>query len=169
VSRLWIARHAEALPDQSALTEAGRRQAALLGERLAGVPITRISHSPLPRAVETASIVAERLPGVPVQAAPELDDTDPDLEPAAAAAMVARFARPAADELVITHNFQVAWFVRDALSAPADRWIGLNQCNAGLTVLGYRDGRPPSLMVFNDVSHLPAELRWTGFPAELRL
>lgn len=169
MSRLWVVRHAEAVPDESALSEVGRRQAALLGERLAGEPITRISHSPLPRAAETASIAARRLPGVPVQAASELADADPDADPAGAAAMVARFARPAADEVVVTHNFQVAWFVRDALSAPADRWIGLNQCNAGVTVLGYRDGRPPSLLVFNDVSHLPAELRWTGFPAELRL
>jgi broad specificity phosphatase PhoE len=169
VSRLWIARHAEALADESGLTAAGRRQAALLGERLADVPLSRISHSPLARAVETARIVALSLPGVPVEVAPELDDADPTEDPAGAAAMVARFGRPPADELVITHAFQVGWFVRDALDAPASRWVGLNQCNAGLTVLGYRDGRPPSVMVFNDVSHLPPDLRWTGFPAELRL
>ena len=169
MSRLWIARHAEALPDESGLSELGRRQAALLGSRLAGVPLTRISHSPQARAVETARIVALSLPGVPVEVAAELDDTDPSEDPAAAAAMIARFGRPATDELVITHAFQVGWFVRDALEAPASRWVGLNQCNAGLTVLGYRAGRPPSVMVFNDVSHLPADLRWTGFPAELRL
>ena len=169
MSRLWIARHAEALPDQSGLTEIGRRQAALLGQRLAGVPLSRISHSPRARAVETAQIVALSLPAVPVVVAAELDDADPSVDQAGAEAMVARFARPAADELVITHNFQVAWFVRDALEAPVARWAGLNQCNAGLTVLGYREGRPPSMMVFNDVSHLPPDLRWTGFPAEIRL
>jgi len=168
MSRLWIARHAEAVADESGLTETGRRQAVLLGERLAAVPITRISHSPQPRAVETARIVALALPGVPVRVAPELDDADPSQDPDGAAAMVARFGRPPADELVITHNFQVAWFVRDALDAPPERWAGLNQCNAGLTVLGYRAGRPPSMMVFNDVSHLPPELRWTGFPAGIR-
>ncbi len=54
MSRLWIARHAEALPDESGLSEIGRRQAALLGARLAGVPLSRISHSPQARAVETA-------------------------------------------------------------------------------------------------------------------
>lgn len=169
MSRLWIARHAEARPDESGLSELGRQQASLLGARLADVPLSRISHSPLARAAETARIVAQHLPGVPVEVAAELDDTDPSDDPAAAAAMVARFGRPPADELVITHAYQVGWFVRDALEAPAARWVGLNQCNAGLTVLGYRDGRPPSIMVFNDVSHLPPELRWTGFPPEFRL
>jgi probable phosphoglycerate mutase len=169
VNRLWIARHAEAVDDESALSARGRLQALLLGARLAGVPITRISHSPLPRAAETATIVAGALPGVPVAAAPELTDSDPSESPEAAAAMVTRFGRPAADELLITHNFQVAWFVRDALSAPAERWRGLNQCNAALTVIGYREGRPPAVVAFNEMSHLPEELRWTGFPEELRL
>jgi phosphohistidine phosphatase SixA len=170
MSRLWIARHAQAVPDQSGLSEAGKRQAALLGERLADAGITRISHSPLPRAVQTAQIVAQSLPGIPVQVAAELADTaDPSTPEAASDAMIARFARPVTDELVITHNFRVAWFVRDALDAPVQRWAGLNHGNAALTVLGYLDDQPPALMVFNDMAHLPPELRWTGFPPELRL
>jgi probable phosphoglycerate mutase len=169
VSRLWIARHAEALPDESGLSETGRRQAELLGERLAGVGITRISHSPLPRAAETASIVAAHLPGVPVEPAAELTDAIPSDDPAAADAMVARFAGPPADQLLITHNFQVAWFVRAVLEAPAERWRALNSCNAALTVIRYAAGRPTVPLVFNDYSHLPEPLRWTGFPPELRL
>jgi probable phosphoglycerate mutase len=159
---------AEASADQSSLSEAGRRQAALLGARLAGGSISRISHSPLGRAVETAQIVAQSLPGVPVVEVPELTDIeDPSADQPGSDALVARFARPAADELVITHNFRVAWFVRDALDAPVARWRGLNQCNAGLTVIGYRPGRPPSVLVFNDVIDLPPELQWTGFaPAQ---
>ncbi|WP_250035992.1 phosphoglycerate mutase family protein [Paractinoplanes maris] len=131
MSRLWIARHAEARPDERELSATGRRQAALLGERLAGAGITRISHSPLARAAETASIVAAALPGVPVEVADELTDSDPTDDPAAAA----RFADPSADELCITHSFQVAWFLRAVLEAPAARWAGLNSCNIGLTVL----------------------------------
>ena len=169
MSRLWLARHAEAEIDESGLTGAGRRQAALLGERLAGVGITRVSHSPLARAAETASIVGEHLPGVPVEAVDELTDALPTDDPAAADAMVARFADPAADELCITHSFQVAWFVRAVLEAPAARWRGLNSCNTGLTVLRWAPGRPAVPLVFNDVTHLPPGLRWTGFPPELRL
>jgi broad specificity phosphatase PhoE len=166
VSRLWLARHAEAVPDQSKLSDAGRRQAALLGARLAGAGITRISHGPLPRAVETAQIVAEHLPGVPVEVAAELDDEVP---PAGADAMVARFADPPADELLITHAFQVAWFVREALGAPRERWEFLYSGNTGVTVIRYAAGRPPVPMVFNDMTHLPPELRWTGFSGPFRL
>lgn len=72
-------------------------------------------------------------------------------------------------ELVITHNFLIAWLVRQALDAPAWRWLGLNVCNAALTVIRYAPGRTPSLLAFNDMSHLPPDLRWTGFPPELRV
>ncbi|MFE9407100.1 histidine phosphatase family protein [Streptomyces sp. NPDC006530] len=62
---LYLTRHGEALPDESGLTEAGRRQAALLGERLRKVPLTAIHHGPLNRAQQTAHLVAEQLDGVP--------------------------------------------------------------------------------------------------------
>lgn len=71
-------------------------------------------------------------------------------------------------ELVITHAFQVAWLVRDALGAPPPRWLGLNAGNAALTVIRYAAGMAPSVLVYNDVQHLPAELQWTGFPDGLR-
>ncbi|WP_035805291.1 histidine phosphatase family protein [Kitasatospora mediocidica] len=84
-------------------------------------------------------------------------------------------ARPADDsetvrhELVVTHNFLVAWLVRHATDAPAWRWLGLNQANAGLTVIRYAPGRPSSVLCFNDLRHLPADLRWTGVPPELHV
>lgn len=40
----------------------------------------------------------------------------------------------------------------------------LNSANAALTVIEYRPGLPPGITMFNDMSHLPVELRWTGFP-----
>ncbi|MGJ6960372.1 histidine phosphatase family protein [Streptosporangium sp. G11] len=72
-------------------------------------------------------------------------------------------------ELVVTHNFLAGWLVRAAQDAPQWRWLALNHCNAALTVIRYAPGRPSALLFFNDMSHLPAELRWTGFPAEPRV
>jgi len=66
-------------------------------------------------------------------------------------------------ELLITHNFVIGWFVREALGAPSWRWVSINQANCGLTVLTQKPGRPWSLVVHNDLSHLPPELR-TGLP-----
>jgi broad specificity phosphatase PhoE len=69
--------------------------------------------------------------------------------------------------LIVTHNFLIGWLVSQALAAPAWRWLGLNQMNCALTVIGYEAGLPPSLITFNDAGHLPPELRWTGFPPAL--
>jgi broad specificity phosphatase PhoE len=72
-------------------------------------------------------------------------------------------------ELVVTHNFLIGWLVRDALDAPKWRWMGLNHANAALTVIRYAPGRPASVLFYNDLGHLPEELRWTGFPSDLRI
>ncbi|NEB76650.1 histidine phosphatase family protein [Streptomyces sp. SID14478] len=69
-------------------------------------------------------------------------------------------------ELLVTHNFLVAWLVRDAMHAPKWRWLCLNHANAALTVIRYTPDRPATVLVSNDMRHLPAALRWTGVPAE---
>ncbi|SDI54527.1 histidine phosphatase family protein [Nonomuraea jiangxiensis] len=196
---LYLTRHGEASPDGHGLTAAGRRQAALLGERLRDVPFTAVHHSPVGRAAETARLIGEHLPGVPLHAceaagdyvpyvptreelSPEHADRlldfvhqFPDHEQGAALARQALdlFTGPAAEgtahELVVTHNFLVGWLVRAALDAPEWRWLGVNHCNAALTVIRYAPDRPSSVLLFNDMAHLPAELRWTGFPPELRV
>ena len=205
---LYLARHGSATSEDGGLTEQGRRQAELLGERLARVPLSTITHSPLARAAETtAGVLAAALaadtagglavaawPGVEPVASAVVGDYPPHLPaevpatfaplaegwsadelrdgPTFAAEALARFAVPAereTHELVITHSFLIGWFVRDALGAPPERWMGLNTANAALTVIRYSNDRPPALMVHNDMSHLPPELRWTGFPAHLRL
>ncbi|GAA2112139.1 histidine phosphatase family protein [Kitasatospora saccharophila] len=170
------------------LTGAGERQSELLGERLAALPIDTVWHSPLPRAVYSAQILGTRLPGAEVREAPELVDHVPhvpaevppgwaaffdgygaaEAEAArrAADALTGRFARPAGTEtheVLVTHAYQVAWLVRDALGAPPSRWLGLSCGNAALTVIEYRDGDAPTLLLHNDMGHLPADLRWTGF------
>ena len=49
--------------DNFPLSAKGRAQAALVGQRLAGTGVTRVVHSPLERARETAEIIAAHLPG----------------------------------------------------------------------------------------------------------
>ncbi|MFG2844787.1 histidine phosphatase family protein [Kitasatospora sp. NPDC048296] len=200
---LYLARHGEAAPDGSGLTAAGRRQAVLLGRRLADRPITAVHHGPLPRAAQTARLIGEQLGGgVAVSVCAEADDYVPHLPPrselpedsaefmlrfladttaeeaahgrALALRAAARFTGPvegAQDrhELVVTHAFLIGWLVRHTLDAPAWRWLGLNAANAALTVLRFAPGRPSSVLVLNDQAHLPEELRWTGFPPELRI
>jgi broad specificity phosphatase PhoE len=94
--------------------------------------------------------------------------------PALARQALERFTGPVegdepCHELVVTHNFLIGWLVRSAMNAPPWGWLGLNHCNAALTVIRYAPERPASLLVYNDMTHLPRELRWTGFPPELRI
>ncbi|WP_406073205.1 histidine phosphatase family protein [Micromonospora sp. NBC_01638] len=104
---LYLTRHAEqdltepAEPDlaepDSGLSERGRRQAALLGERLRGRRFAAVHHGPLRRAAQTAELVARSLPEVPVYAT-ELagdhlpHDTDPAGLPPAYAKFLAQFS-----------------------------------------------------------------------------
>ncbi|MCK6064934.1 MULTISPECIES: histidine phosphatase family protein [Microbacterium] len=196
---LYIARHGAADPFGT-LTETGRRQAELLGKRLAALPITAIWHSPLPRAAATALELVRHLTDAPVAEAAELIDNIPYVPPAetmpaswagffdgyaeadaaagrrTADALTERFATagPAGNgvterhEVLITHDYPIAWLVRHALEAPPARWLDLTSANAGLTVLTYRAGAAPTIMMFNDMSHLPVDLRWTGFRPGLR-
>jgi serine/threonine-protein phosphatase PGAM5 len=196
---LYLARHGAA-DAFGQLTDIGRRQAGLLGERLARVPVDAVWHSPLPRAEASARELARHLPNVPVTEAPELVDHVPYVPDAAetpaswagffdgyddteaasgrrlADALVARFAkvpdttatRPDTHEVLVTHAYPIAWLVRHALDAPPSRWLGLNSANTALTVIEYRTGLPPTIVMFNDMSHLPADLRWTGFPERVR-
>ena len=62
---LYLVRHGDADSD-GALTEAGRRQASAAGERLRNIRFSAIRHSPAERAEETAELIADWLPGVPV-------------------------------------------------------------------------------------------------------
>ena len=60
---LYLARHGEASADESGLSENGRRQATLLGQRLRGRPISIVYHGPLPRTTQTARLISEQLDG----------------------------------------------------------------------------------------------------------
>lgn len=198
---LFLTRHGEALPDESALTEAGSAQARLLGRRLKQVPFDVIHHGPQARAEQTAKLVADESDGVPVLAAesagdylpycPERAELPADsadtllsflnqftiLERRRGAKLLsdamARFTGPVEGsgdryELLVTHNYLATWLVREAQAAPKWRWLAFDHANAALTVIRYSPGRAPSLLVFNDMGHLPADLRWTGFPGEFR-
>lgn len=64
---LHLARHGEASPSDSKLTDSGRRQAVLLGKRLRRSPLPAIHHGPLPRAEQTAQLVCGQIDGIPSQ------------------------------------------------------------------------------------------------------
>lgn len=154
VRTLYLARHgaADALGN---LLDAGRAQCERLADRLRSTPLDAIWHSPLPRAVESATIVAATFPTALLDAAIELVDhvpyvptpgeittttagffdgyTDDEASAGQAIArqLLDRFARApgpgkrSTHELLITHAYPIAWLVRDALDAPPKAWLSL--------------------------------------------
>ncbi len=202
VRHLYLTRHSEPGED-GRLTERGVQQAGLLGRRLSNVPFESVQHGPLPRATETAHLVAMQFDSnvsvVELDAAgdyiphvPTADEVGPEHqagvlafladvssgEAAQGASLAAEAIRlltgpeqgqEDSHHLVVTHAFTIGWLVRHAIAAPPWRWLGLDNGHAALTVLRYSTERPPTMVVFNDMSHLPDELRWTGFPDDVRL
>ena len=191
---IYLVRHGEHQDaehgiDDGPLSPRGQRQAELIADRLSGLPLDAVWHSPLLRATETARAIAERLPSVdPVPSALLFDcvptgmTEDPpaayesffgsvsEAEIEAGSAQmsdaVGEFLRRRngeVHEVLITHNFVISWFVREVLGAPDWRWMTLNQAHCGLSVIAQKQGRPWTLISHNDLGHLPMELR-TGLP-----
>ncbi len=167
------------------LSERGKAQAELIADRLAGVSFDAAWTSPMQRAIDTAEVITHRL-GMPLAEPSALlmdcvpSGPTPDMpaafEPfyggiteeqiaAGEAQMtdaVTEWFAPSRDdrtELLITHNFVIAWFVREVFGGPAWRWMGTNQANCGLTIIRIRTAKPPVLVTHNDLGHLPPALR----------
>lgn len=171
------------------LSERGLEQATLLANRLASVRFDAAFTSPLQRAIETAAVITTSLsipdaePSallmdcIPSGKSPDMPSafepfyggiTEEEIQAGEAqmADATAEWLAPSREdrhELLITHNFVIAWFVREVFGAPAWRWMGLNQANCGLTIIRVRSAKPPVLITHNDLGHLPPELR-TGLP-----
>ena len=194
---IYLVRHGEHQDAEHGLADGplsprGRRQAELIADRLSGLPLDAIWHSPLLRAAETARAISERIPSVEAEPSALLFDcvptgmteetpavfepffgsvTDAEIEAGRAQmddAVNEYLVRKPGDvhEVLITHNFVIGWFVREVLEAPDWRWMTLNQANCGLTVISQKQGRPWTLLAHNDLSPLPVELR-TGRPDPL--
>jgi len=194
---IYLVRHGEHQDAEQGVADGplsarGRRQAEALADRLSGLPLSAVWHSPLERAAETARAVADRLPSVDPQPSALLFDcvptgmtdetpavyepffgsvTEAEVEAGRAQmsdAVSAFLVRKPGEvhELLITHNFVISWFVREVLQMPEWRWMTLNQAHCGLTVIAQKNGRPWSLVTHNDLAHLPFELQ-TGLPEPL--
>jgi broad specificity phosphatase PhoE len=146
-------------------------------------------------AAQTAQIVAECLPGVPMRpsellrecipAIPdrqllttshaEFFDSMPDQwlteGPVQAAAAIRTYAGPVAEDrrdLIISHGNLINWFVTQALDAPDQAWLRMLDYSCALTVIMYLPDRT-RLISYNDMGHLPPSMRGTEYPLEARI
>lgn len=155
------------------LTPLGREQARATARYLEQVPFAAIWSSTLPRARETAGIVAEHLgaqvrtsrllreglytkvPGYNVPASERREDR---VRAEAAYARFFRTSRTERIELLVCHGNLIRYLLCRALRAPAARWLRITTNHCGLTRIVIRDTGAVRVVSYNETAHLPPPL-----------
>jgi serine/threonine-protein phosphatase PGAM5 len=200
VRRLILVRHGDSVRGpEEALTDAGHEQVRLTAQRLSALPpIDRIVHTPMPRAAQTAALLAAALhidevstdnrlaectPSVPAQhlltenqqaifAGFGADYLDAGAIQAAAAAEHF-LTPPQADDadqvdLLVSHANLIRWLITTAIGAGKDSWFQLGYYHCALSTIVLRPDRQPAALTVNDSNHLTSALRGDDHPPELR-
>lgn len=151
----------------------------MVADRLAGFPITfsSVTSSEFTRARETGDIIGAQLgqacsrDGLLNECTPTGAGGTPKPENADADAKLARawrhFATPVTGaprhELLVCHGNVIRWFVCRALGADPKQWRQMEIANGSITIIEIRPDGTARLLVFNDVSHVPAAKQtWAG-------
>jgi serine/threonine-protein phosphatase PGAM5 len=162
------------------LTPLGVEQAQLTAERLRLLPITAIHCSSLPRAVETAEIIAQAFPGIPLHKTRYLRECVPcipqnvsqytlkipaerlaEYREQAECAFGRYFRRTrGADrhELLICHGNIIRYFVCRVLGAPPQAWLNMDSDTCGISLVKIGSDGTMWLISYNDTGHLPDPL-----------
>ena len=163
------------------LTPIGVEQSQLTAQRLGVFAITAIYYSTLPRAAETAQIIAQELPSVPIHGSRGLWECIPSV-PAALAKDFAKtfvgdlsqgkeqaervfdkyFKRARGEEkheAVICHGNLIRYLVCRVLQAPPESWVNMGTFNCGISQAVIESDGKMWLMTYNDVGHIPDHLR----------
>lgn len=164
------------------LTELGERQARLTGDRLARLAVDRIVSSSLPRAAQTAAIIAERLrvrpveqtellwealPSIPTgyehlfEGVAESGQVEQDLQRVTAAyeSYFLQLPDEIRCQLLVCHGNIIRYFVTRVRGWPASQWHEMDVGNCSLTVVTFCPDQPPHLLSLNELSHLPDSLQ----------
>lgn len=181
---LHLARHGqyERKDSQPAerLTPLGVEQAQVAAQRLRPLPITAIHSSSLPRAVETAEIIAQAFPDVPLHKTRYLRECAPcipqnlseytleipaekigEYREQAESAFGRYFRRTrGADkhELLVCHGNIIRYFVCRVLGAPPQAWLNMDSDKCGISLIKIVSDGTMWLISYNDTGHLPDPL-----------
>lgn len=159
------------------LTRLGRQQADLTARRLKSEGIEDLHHSPFERARETSRIVGNQLPGLNRHETRALGEIIPPY-PAnwgPAQTTPARDIRERLDKLIerffhatrghfrrelfVSHGNLIRCLLCHILHIPRERWLLMDIQHASLTTFLVTQQKEILLLSFNDVGHLPHNLR----------
>lgn len=156
------------------LTPLGREQARLTGRYLEPLRFDLIWSSTLPRAKETADIVADHLGGMRVRhtgllreglytkvegyKVPASERREDRARADAAYAKVVRTSRAERLELVVCHGNLIRYLMCRALHTPVVKWLRMTTSHCGLSRMVVRDTGAVRVVSYNETSHLPMKL-----------
>jgi serine/threonine-protein phosphatase PGAM5 len=188
---LILVRHGQyGLENGGRLTNLGREQARVTGgwlvEHLDGQHVDALWSSTLPRARETAGIIAEKLqpkrtaqPGrlavrskvrsisvlcegmyskVKGYDVPPSERQEDRLRADAAYARFFRTSRADRLEIVVCHGNLIRYLVCRAIDVPVARWTRMNSNHCGVTRVLVRDTGAVRVVSYNETAHLPLAL-----------
>lgn len=172
---LILLRHGQyAAEGVGALTPLGREQARLTGRYLESMSIDAIWSSTLPRAKETAQIVAEVVAGarprhtrllreglytkVEGYNVPPSERREDRERADAAYSKFFRKTRRDRTELVVCHGNLIRYLVCRALHLPIAKWLRMNSCHCGITRVLVRETGAVRVVSYNETAHLPVKL-----------
>ncbi|XP_075541005.1 serine/threonine-protein phosphatase PGAM5, mitochondrial-like isoform X1 [Dermacentor variabilis] len=170
------------------LTELGRKQADLTGQRLKhlGVPFSRLVHSSMTRAIETAEIIhkhLEALPmescelireGAPVPPQPPFGTWKPEAkvfftDGARIEASFRKYFYRAAPsqkedshEIIVCHANVIRYWICRALQFPPEAWSRISLANCSISVVRIPPSGRVSLRSLGDTGHFPREMITTS-------
>jgi len=170
------------------LTDLGRDQARLTGVRLADLsfPYTRIIHSNMTRAIETAEILQKSLPkipslpadgilreGSPIQPEPRVSSWRPEnyyMQDGARIEAAFRKYFHRADphqtkdsyEIVVCHANVIRYLVCRALQFPPEAWLRISLKHASITWLTVKPNGLVSCRALGESGHFPPEMLTTS-------
>jgi serine/threonine-protein phosphatase PGAM5 len=186
---LYLIRHGAYVPDPKAdpvagpsLTPLGVAQARLIGARLRGIPVhfNSLTSSTMTRARETAAVIHDSLPDVPLTQNALLSECGPQTWRDKAAAPTPEnlqcqrnvdeafktYFTPAtqADEhnVIVAHGNVIRYLVTKALGVDTRSWLGMSIAHTSLTIIRVRFDGSLSILAVGDIGHVPPNLQSWG-------
>lgn len=178
--------HSKDGPEFKVLTELGKEQAKMTGERLSALNINfdQLIISTKVRAHQTGTIIGESLPTIPQKLCSLLEEGSPypvvpsraELEtyewnlmtfadnPRIEAAFRKYIHRADVSQekdsydLLVCHGNVIRYFVCRALQFPPEGWLRMSVANCGVTWISIRPNGRVSLRGLGDVGHFPKEM-----------
>lgn len=194
--KIYLIRHGAYVPDPKAdpelgpgLTPLGIAQARLLAARLVALPVhfDSATSSTMTRAKETADVIRQSFPDIPVQRSGSLSECTPpafrtaeDQTPQAQATCAKRLDSVFAErfksatgaernELIVAHGNVIRYLITKALGVDTRSWLTMSVAHASVSVIRINPDGSFKVLSVGDIGHIPPNLQSWGTDSDPQL